>query len=120
VGSIDQHDNPRAIVKHVLKDPTPNASTTANHRIVLIEGLYTLLSIDPWYEAAALSDERWLPAVDVESVKARLAKRRITSGIVGNRDELCGRPRIVTFQVRSLEVLLFFYLKFYMQMGILF
>ena len=77
---------------HVLKDPTPNAITiSAHHRIVFIEGLYTLLSIDPWCEAAALLDERWLLTVDVDSAKARLAKRHVMSGIVGNKDEAMWR-----------------------------
>jgi pantothenate kinase len=45
---------------HALKDPTPHAvAIEPHHRIVLVEGLYTFLSIEPWAEAGELLDERW-------------------------------------------------------------
>jgi hypothetical protein len=67
---------------------------------VFIEGLYTLLAIDPW-----------LLTVEVESAKARLAKGMLRVGLWGIGMRLCGGPRIMTFQVCSLEVLLFFLIK---------
>jgi pantothenate kinase len=68
---------------HALKDPTPDAvSIFPQHRIIVIEGLYTHLSIDPWCEAAALLDERWFLEVAVEEAERRLVKRHVASGIV--------------------------------------
>jgi len=73
---------------HALKDPTPDAvSVFPHHRIVVIEGLYTHLSIDPWREAAELLDERWFLDVAVEDAERRLVKRHVTSGIVKDWDD---------------------------------
>ncbi|KAJ7491238.1 P-loop containing nucleoside triphosphate hydrolase protein [Mycena latifolia] len=67
---------------HALKDPTPHAiSVHPHHRLVLIEGLYTFLSIPPWSEASALLDERWFLRVDEAEACRRLVKRHIETGI---------------------------------------
>ncbi|KAJ6606410.1 P-loop containing nucleoside triphosphate hydrolase protein [Mycena vulgaris] len=67
---------------HALKDPTPHAiSVHPHHRLVLIEGLYTFLSIPPWSEASALLDERWFLRVDEVEACRRLVKRHVETGI---------------------------------------
>ncbi|KAF8878451.1 P-loop containing nucleoside triphosphate hydrolase protein [Infundibulicybe gibba] len=67
---------------HALKDPSPNAVTiNPSHRIVIIEGLYTLLSIEPWREASLLLDERWLIQVDIEEAQRRIVKRHVVTGV---------------------------------------
>lgn len=47
---------------HSTKDPTPSKfSITPLHRVVIIEGLYSLLDISPWKEAAELMDAKvWI------------------------------------------------------------
>ncbi|KAL4254946.1 P-loop containing nucleoside triphosphate hydrolase [Abortiporus biennis] len=58
---------------HSIKDPTPHAiSIFPTHRIVVIEGLYTFLSIEPWKEAV---------------------KRHVESGVAKDWDEAVWRAR---------------------------
>ena len=67
---------------HAIKDPVEDdihvAPTT---RVVLFEGLYTMLDREPWRAAAALMDELWFVDVSMERAVARLVKRHIASGI---------------------------------------
>ncbi|KAJ6584284.1 P-loop containing nucleoside triphosphate hydrolase protein [Mycena sp. CBHHK59/15] len=73
---------------HALKDPTPDAvSIHPHHRLVLIEGLYTFLSILPWSEASALLDERWFMRVDESEACRRLVKRHVETGICSTEEE---------------------------------
>ncbi|KAJ6488491.1 P-loop containing nucleoside triphosphate hydrolase protein [Mycena vitilis] len=73
---------------HALKDPTPDAvSVYPHHRLVLIEGLYTFLSIAPWSEASALLDERWFLHVNEAEACRRLVKRHVETGICPDEDE---------------------------------
>jgi pantothenate kinase len=73
---------------HAVKDPSPDAVTIyPEDRIVVIEGLYTLLTIDPWKEAASLMDERWYIQVPTETAIERLAKRHVQSGICNTLEE---------------------------------
>ncbi|KAI0271692.1 P-loop containing nucleoside triphosphate hydrolase protein [Gloeopeniophorella convolvens] len=73
---------------HALKDPTPHAVTILpEHRIVIIEGLYTFLSLPPWAEAGKLLDERWLVEIDAESASRRLVKRHVVSGVAKDLEE---------------------------------
>ncbi|KAI0063257.1 P-loop containing nucleoside triphosphate hydrolase protein [Artomyces pyxidatus] len=73
---------------HALKDPTPHAIfILPDHRIVLIEGLYTFLSIPPWSEAGLLLDERWFVELDVVKASRRLVKRHVLSGVAKDLEE---------------------------------
>ncbi|KAF8191440.1 P-loop containing nucleoside triphosphate hydrolase protein [Mycena galopus ATCC 62051] len=73
---------------HALKDPTPDAiSVYPHHRLILIEGLYTFLSIEPWAEASELLDERWFLHVDETEACRRLIKRHVETGICPNEEE---------------------------------
>ncbi|KAJ7596527.1 P-loop containing nucleoside triphosphate hydrolase protein [Mycena floridula] len=70
---------------HALKDPVVDAvSIKPHHRIVIIEGLYPFLNIEPWNKAAAMLDHRIFLTVDLEVAKIRLAKRHVVSGITSN------------------------------------
>lgn len=52
-----------------------------SHRIVIIEGLYTLLNIQPWKQATDLLDERiWVDCPD-EVAKSRLIARHVATGV---------------------------------------
>jgi len=73
---------------HAVKDPRPHAVTILpEHRIVIIEGLYTFLSIPPWVEAGKLLDERWLVELDLTVASDRLVKRHVTSGVAKDLEE---------------------------------
>ncbi|KAK7035770.1 p-loop containing nucleoside triphosphate hydrolase protein [Favolaschia claudopus] len=73
---------------HAIKDPTADAvSIFPHHRLVIIEGLYTYLSIDPWSAASALLDERWFLHVDEAEACQRLIKRHVETGICLNENE---------------------------------
>ena len=67
---------------HALKDPTPDAlSIYPYHQIVIIEGLYTFLAIEPWSEGGLLLDERWFIQVDPVEARRRLVKRHVLTGV---------------------------------------
>jgi pantothenate kinase len=73
---------------HAVKDPTPHAVTILpEHRIVIIEGLYTFLSLPPWAEAGRLLDERWLIELDPTTASDRLVRRHVVSGVAKNLEE---------------------------------
>ena len=73
---------------HVAKDPTPQAVTVLpEHRVVIIEGLYTFLSLSPWAEAGQLLDERWLIQLDPTTASSRIVKRHIVSGVAKDLEE---------------------------------
>lgn len=73
---------------HALKDPTPGAvSVHPHHRIVVIEGLYTFLSIEPWKSASELLDERWWIEVEEDVARERLIKRHVLSGVAKDEAE---------------------------------
>jgi pantothenate kinase len=73
---------------HAAKDPCPHAVTILpEHRIVIIEGLYTFLSLPPWVDAGILLDERWLIELDPIVASNRLVKRHVMSGIANNLEE---------------------------------
>ena len=77
---------------HAVKDPCPHAVTILpEHRIVVIEGLYTSLSIPPWVEAGKLLDERWLVELDPTVASDRLVKRHVTSGVAKDLEEALWR-----------------------------
>ena len=73
---------------HAAKDPCPHAvSIISEHRIIIIEGLYTFLSISPWVEAGKLLDERWLVELDSTVASNRLVKRHVKSGVAKDLEE---------------------------------
>ncbi|KIL61790.1 hypothetical protein M378DRAFT_166421 [Amanita muscaria Koide BX008] len=77
---------------HAMKDPGPNTVFVQSfHRIVIIEGLYTFLSIDPWKEAGLLLDERWLFQIELEEATRRLVKRHVITGVAKDMKEAIWR-----------------------------
>lgn len=77
---------------HALKDPSPDAvQITPFHRIVVIEGLYAFLSIDPWKKAGEMLDERWFVEVDLEEATKRLVKRHVVTGVAKDLEEAVWR-----------------------------
>lgn len=77
---------------HALKDPTPHAvSIYPFHRLVLIEGLYTMLKYDMWVQGAQLMDERWWVEVALEEAKRRLVRRHVLTGVAKDMEEAIWR-----------------------------
>lgn len=77
---------------HAVKDPSPDTvQITPCHRIVLIEGLYTFLSIYPWKQAGDMLDERWFIEVDFEEATRRLVKRHVVTGVAKDLEDAIWR-----------------------------
>lgn len=67
---------------HALKDPTPSLEPLeGHHRIVIIEGLYTFLDVEPWRRAAEVLDLRVFIDVDPRTARERLVRRCLAEGI---------------------------------------
>lgn len=77
---------------HAIKDPEiAPFSIAPRHKIVIIEGLYTLLSVEPWCKAAGMMDERiWLECAK-EKAKARLVGRHVATGGVQTEEKAMER-----------------------------
>ena len=70
---------------HAVKDPHPTGvEIYPRHRIVVIEGLYSFLSVGAWKEAGKLLDERWLTTVDFDEATERIIDRHVASGVAGS------------------------------------
>jgi len=68
---------------HSAKDPAPSpVPILPRHRIVIIEGLYTMLSEPGWSDCAAMMDMRVWVEVPREVVLQRVLKRNTDAGIV--------------------------------------
>lgn len=77
---------------HEAKDPVADdIKVEENHKIVVIEGLYVFLSIEPWATAGALLDERWILDVDLQEAKARLVNRHVKTGVTSTMEEAIRR-----------------------------
>jgi len=73
---------------HALKDPTPDTVIVhPYHRIVVIEGLYVLLAIEPWKKAGMMLDERCLIEVNPDEARKRLVSRHIITGVAKDLTE---------------------------------
>lgn len=90
---------------HSLKDPiADDLVIAADHKIVLLEGLYVTLDIEPWREAAELLDERWIITFPEDQAEERIWKRHLASGICAN--EKAARERATTNDIPNGRFLL--------------
>jgi pantothenate kinase len=69
------------------------------HQIVLIEGLYVALDVEPWASAARLLDERWVILLHEQLAEERIWRRHVASGICN--DESTARSRAVNNDIPS-------------------
>ena len=73
---------------HALKDPLPSpVSILPRHRIVIIEGLYTMLDRPGWRECADMMDLRVLVQCDEDVCRRRVVRRNWEAGIVKDLKE---------------------------------
>ncbi len=78
---------------HAAKDPAPSpAPIEAHHRVVVIEGLYTMLDAPGWRGAAAAMDLRVWVEVPRAICLRRTLRRNLAAGIVA--DEASARVRV--------------------------
>lgn len=77
---------------HSAKDPVEDdIQVQSHHRIILLEGLYVFLSIEPWVVAGSMLDERWLVDVDLDDAKERIVKRHVETGVTATEKEATHR-----------------------------
>jgi len=77
---------------HALKDPVfDDVSIYPYHRIVIIEGLYTFLGIEPWKEAGLAMDERWFIDIELDEAQRRLVKRHVVTGVTKDTESAIWR-----------------------------
>lgn len=70
---------------HAEKDPVSDAiQIKPTHKIVLIEGLYCCLDVEPWKRAAECWDLRWFIDTTPQIARERLTRRHVESGICAN------------------------------------
>jgi len=92
---------------HALKDPIPDdVIIHPYHRIVIIEGLYVFLAIEPWKKASLMLDERCLIKVDAQDARKRLITRHVVTGVAKNMSEANWRAE--ENDIPSLLIALFF------------
>ena len=73
---------------HALKDPVDDGiELLPEHDIVMVEGLYVCLDLEPWKEAASSFDDRWVITVDEETARERIVARHLAAGIAATRLE---------------------------------
>lgn len=73
---------------HARKDPQPDAVVVpSSAKIVIIEGLYTLLNTEPWVQVSEVVDLRWFIHAPLQTARVRLARRHVSAGIVGSLQE---------------------------------
>jgi pantothenate kinase len=85
---------------HAVKDPVQDDILIApTSRVVIFEGLYTMLDREPWRDAAKLMDELWFIDVPMDLAVARLVKRHVASGISPDPDH--ARIRVLESDMRN-------------------
>lgn len=73
---------------HKLKDPVDNGTIIpGDAEILIVEGLYVLLDIDPWKEISKYLDDSWFITVDLDIARQRVAKRHVEAGIEPSMDK---------------------------------
>ena len=88
----DQETIPFPTFDHSLKDPHPSPTPILpTHRIVIVEGLYTLLDISGWSDCAELFDFRVYVDTEKEVCRERVVNRNFAAGIMDDMDKLRDR-----------------------------
>ncbi|GAB1315120.1 hypothetical protein MFIFM68171_05330 [Madurella fahalii] len=73
---------------HAIKDPKENdIPVERTHRIVVLEGNYTLLSTAPWFLAAALFHLKIFISTPPSTARTRLAARHLAAGLASTPAE---------------------------------
>lgn len=79
---------------HAVKDPVHDSiDILPSARIVIFEGLYTFLDVDPWRRGAQLLDERWFVDADPAKATSRLVLRHVATGVAKDMEEAIWRAK---------------------------
>ncbi|CAK9787274.1 unnamed protein product [Cutaneotrichosporon oleaginosum] len=82
VGRLDEPALQFPSFSHRDKDPVAEGGWIApHHRIVVIEGLHSLLNIPPWSTAAHRYDEKVWVDTPVDEARQRLIRRHLNDGV---------------------------------------
>jgi len=91
---------------HSLKDPVlDDIRVEPHHRIVVLEGLYVFLALEPWKTAGEMLDERWFVDVDMPDATTRILKRHVETGVTATLEEAKKRADQNDFPSRSKQVI---------------
>lgn len=95
---------PFFLFDHALKDPSPAPQpVTTDHKIIIIEGLYTLLDQPGWREAGEMMDMKVWIEVERTVARERLVQRNFRAGISGSVED-SGRRVDLSDMVNGEEV----------------
>lgn len=77
---------------HSAKDPVEDAIVISPRtQVVLVEGNYVGLRVEPWCGIASLSDDLWMVSTPENLVRERIIDRHLSSGIAATRAEAIER-----------------------------
>lgn len=89
---------------HAEKDPVAGAiAITPQHTIVLVEGLYCNVNVEPWRAAAALWDMRLFLDVSTDVARARLGVRHVAAQLARTEAEALDRGTVESLAVLTLS-----------------
>ncbi|POY75594.1 hypothetical protein BMF94_1216 [Rhodotorula taiwanensis] len=92
VASLDEKDScPFPLFSHREKDPADGGLVLPQNRIVIIEGLYVHLNMQPWRSAAARLDERIWVETARDEARERLVRRHLSEGVETLRENAIRR-----------------------------
>lgn len=87
-----------------IEEPTPDAIQVMplpQHKIVIVEGNYLLLSEAPWDQIASILDECWF----VESDRALIEERLLQRHIAGGRDPAAARAKMESTDLPNADLI---------------
>ncbi|OZJ05492.1 hypothetical protein BZG36_01889 [Bifiguratus adelaidae] len=77
---------------HAVGDPVPDdIAILPCHRLILLEGIYVHLNLEPWCDMVPLYDEMWFVDVDMDEARRRVIKRHIEAGLATNETDAANR-----------------------------
>ena len=73
---------------HAVKDPVEDdIAINVGTKILVFEGNYVALNVEPWSEAADLMDQIWFVEVDNDVARKRLISRHVKAGIAKDEED---------------------------------
>ena len=73
---------------HAVKDPVEDdIAINVSTKILVFEGNYVALNVEPWSEAADLMDQIWFVELDNDVARKRLISRHVKAGIAKDEED---------------------------------
>lgn len=74
------------------KDPVQDSLVVEQkHRLVLVEGIYLALNVEPWSQGHQYFDQIWLLECQRGRARERLIERHVLTGVTSNKSEAAER-----------------------------